>query len=106
MTLHVSTAKEYQKLMTIVEIKSPDANILKDALTKYHAAKISLDLYGKKDPSMTKIALLLNRVKIHFSLSLKVISLLNHSLLSINGLRSRFLDYLIGERRLLKLLIV
>ena len=92
--------------MTIVEIKSPNANILKDALTKYYAAEISLDLHGKKDPLMTKISLLLNRVKMYLSLSLKMISLLNYSSLSINGLGSGFLDYLIRERRLLKALIV
>jgi len=92
--------------MNIVEIKSSNANILKDASTKYHEAEISLDLNRKKDLSTTMITLLLNRVKMHLSLSLKVILLLKYLSLSINGLGSGFLDHLIRERRLLKALIV
>jgi len=92
--------------MNIVEIKSPNANILKDASTKYHTAKISSDLYRKKNLLTIKIALLLSRVKIHLSIFLKVISLLNYSSLSIDRLGSGFLNYLIRERRLLKALIV
>ena len=37
---HVFAAKEYQKSMATVEIKSSDASMLKDGSTKHYAAEI------------------------------------------------------------------
>ena len=74
-TPKISTTKGWQKSIATVEIKLPDASILKDWSTKYYEAEISSDLCKKKDLSTTKIALLSNRVIIHLSLSMKLISL-------------------------------